>query len=185
MRTQRLFVAIPLPDAHKTHCLQLKNEMDEINGLRWTPPENLHLTLVFLGKIDPNDIEEIKQKLELTLTDIPPFEMKAQQSGSSPGRSPNPMVWITFQENKQYIDLALTLRERLSPFVEKMDARSPLAHITLARSPKTNPSTREFIPEFPIENCPGIPVESLELWRSTRGENGSIYNCLGHFDLKG
>ncbi len=58
--SKRLFVAIDLPDSTR----QLLADLDpHIRGVRWTEPDQMHLTLGFFGDV-PEDLElELREKL--------------------------------------------------------------------------------------------------------------------------
>src|SRR5438105_4912996 len=59
-KTKRLFVALGLPQSCKEALLKLD---PHLTGLRWIPAEQLHLTLSFLGDVDPLAEERLQQAL--------------------------------------------------------------------------------------------------------------------------
>src|SRR5437763_2879539 len=61
----RLFIAIELPDEIKQGIALLQQaESQRERGYRWLPPDQLHLTLKFLGEVDPAQVEQVHRALE-------------------------------------------------------------------------------------------------------------------------
>ncbi|MBU4368064.1 hypothetical protein KKC49_04360, partial [Patescibacteria group bacterium] len=58
----RIFIAINLPNDIKKNLTAYQNKWPDLPA-RWTKPENLHITLVFIGSIDEKGISEIRQIL--------------------------------------------------------------------------------------------------------------------------
>jgi 2'-5' RNA ligase len=67
-KSKRLFVALGLPQSCKEALLELD---PHLTGLRWIPGEQLHLTLSFLGDVDPLAEERLQQALRAVR--VPPF----------------------------------------------------------------------------------------------------------------
>ena len=59
-RPQRLFIAIPLPDAVRSELARL---VEPLRGISWVAGHQLHLTLRFLGDVDPARVESLGESL--------------------------------------------------------------------------------------------------------------------------
>ena len=129
MSAKRLFVSIELP-AVITELLARLNP--SISGVRWLPPEQMHLTLSFLGDVS-NDVEE-ELKRQLIGFSWKAFFLPICGLGNFPAKGLPKVVWIgvgtghphLFQLHKRVQEAAI--RVGLEP-----DLRSFHPHVTLAR----------------------------------------------------
>jgi len=125
----RVFIAINLPEVIKEECVGIQKELEKKDLFRgkFTEKENLHLTLKFLGEIDKEDLERIKEKLkeikfkefELELGEIGVFSPKFIK-----------IIWLEligegiFSLQKEIDNCLLELFERERRF---------MSHLTIAR----------------------------------------------------
>jgi len=58
----RAFISIDLPNEIKNQIAKIQNSLPKFSGQK-TEPENLHLTLKFLGEVNEPVIEQVKEKL--------------------------------------------------------------------------------------------------------------------------
>jgi len=87
--SKRLFIGLELPPESKATLCELDPHLP---GLRWLPPEQLHLTLSFLG-----DVEASKQQAltdALNAVRVPPFFLPLQGMGSFNARGRPSVVWV-------------------------------------------------------------------------------------------
>src|SRR5688572_10977185 len=97
MGGQRLFVAIALDDATRARiaaCLPQANQVASPAGLRWLPPDNWHLTLQFLGRVDDDAVARVCVACEQAAGATAPFAIELGGAGAfaSPRRAR--VVWI-------------------------------------------------------------------------------------------
>ena len=172
MKSKRLFVSIDLPDSVKETLTKLD---PNLRGIRWLRPEQMHLTLSFLGDV----AEETEAKLRETLAAIKvaPFFLPVSGIGTFPARGWPKIIWIgvgsahphLFQLHKRVHDTALAAG--LEP-----DLRPWHPHITLARCRDVSAeSVRPFLKAHVDFEAGLIHVESFCLNSSLLAPNGSIY----------
>ena len=165
----RLFVAIPLSEEMRDELSAFQNTMRGF-GLKgnYTVPENLHLTLAFIGEYD--DFNEVKEVLESV--SFNPFKMKLDGLGHFKS-----IVWAGVKPEKKVRKLAYDVRNALHTAGIHFDTKSFSAHITLLRKPKNRKSR---IPEEVFELVPEteMTVDHFSLFSSTRGKNSMIYTEL-------
>ena len=127
--SKRLFVAIDLPDSTR----QLLADLDpDIRGVRWTEPEQMHLTLGFFGDV-PEDIE-LKLREKLSAIGFGAFFLPVNGVGAFSSKGAPKIIWIgvgkahphLFQIHKrvQEAALAVGIEPELRPWHP---------HITIAR----------------------------------------------------
>ena len=175
----RLFIAIPLPEEIQDALAELGNGLP---GARWVPPENLHLTLRFLGEIDRRDAEDIDAALaEIRAPSFPLSIAGVDRFGDNRRLR---QLWAGVEPHPGLL--------RLQSKVESAVVRSGMAperrkfkpHITLARF-KSNPGDKlgEFLRRHSLLRLPAFEVDRFSLFSSFLSSGGSIYSEEAFYEL--
>ena len=91
---RRVFIGIPIGDKIKSILPSLKTSIHSSRDIiRWIPPENIHLTLSFLGNISDKDIPNIVQSLENCITSKY-FRIKIERTGVFPSANFPKILWM-------------------------------------------------------------------------------------------
>lgn len=172
MSTKRLFVSIELPRSVTDRFA----EMDpHLRGVRWLAPEQMHLTLSFLGNV-PEEVEE-KLKANLAAIEWKAFFLPLTGFGAFPGKGRPNVIWIgvgsghphLFQLHKRVQEAALAAG--LEP-----DLRSFHPHVTVARCRGVSAEAiRPFLKAHAGFDAGMIHVESFRLNSSQLTSAGSVY----------
>ena len=132
---RRIFIAINLPEKIKK---RLKEYREKFNYLpvRWTKVPSLHLTLVFIGYVDNEQMLEACKITRKIAEDTEPFFINFKKIVlGPPGKEPR-MVWLEGEKSEELTRLRDALQEALfsadTGFNHK-ESRSFSPHITLAR----------------------------------------------------
>ena len=159
----RLFVAL-LPDPDGIQALKLAQEylMDNKFQGRYTPEENLHMTLAFIGEYA--DEEHVLEVLE----QIPLFPFEITLAGM--GRFKD-TIWCTIGQCDALSAYVRRLRHAFAEEGIPYDRKSFYPHFTLARKVEGNMETLCTIQASSVS----IPVQSISLMCSTPGKHGMIY----------
>ena len=139
----RLFSGLSLPNDIRQ---QLSLLCAALPGAKWVNSENLHLSLRFVGDVDPHQAAEFSDAL--AALKCPQFTVRLQGLGIFGGKKPQ-TLWAGVAGNKTLADLArmhhnAARRAGLSP-----DGRKFTPHVTLARLRHTRP---EIIAQYMIRN---------------------------------
>ncbi len=154
--TKRIFVSIDLPPESKDYLRSLQKK--DIYWIKWMKPDNLHITLNFLGELRPSEIEEAKQVLAEVAEAHEPFSVRL--SMPKPERD---MLWIVPEEAGAIFDIQSELKGKLKHArLGKTERRSYKPHILLCKS-KTG-RMMSWTPEHfkPIEYL----VDKINLYES-------------------
>lgn len=180
MAQKRLFVAIDLPDALKNALEEAMNQSSAGN-LRWTPAENLHITLVFIGDAPEEQIPELSQKIEEVAAVQPPFSLDYAGSKMIYRKKKPVMLWGVFDFPEAFSDLARSLHNSLN-----IEARhAPFPHVTLSRIKKPiDPYKLDLSPLQQIE-FNSWQIKQLTLFESIRTKDRPYYYALDTFSLRG
>ncbi|MCC6567706.1 MAG: RNA 2',3'-cyclic phosphodiesterase, partial [Anaerolineales bacterium] len=95
----RAFLAIEIPRAIQLAIWQSTSPLRNKLGpcLRWTPAENIHLTLKFLGDISPASVDELTQAVRASVDSIPAFDIQVGGFGSFPNFKRARILWVGAQ----------------------------------------------------------------------------------------
>jgi len=97
-------------------------------------PGNIHLTLKFLGDIDPLDIDNIAGAMDDAAREIAPFTLRVGGIGFFPGIKRPRVVWVGLGGDSQILfDLQRKLEDRLASAGFPKEKRAFKAHLTLGR----------------------------------------------------
>ena len=173
----RLFVGIELPDTVRQALAELREAHP---AARWHEPEQLHLTLSFIGQVEQGRVQSIAQAL--VDPPGPPFELAVQSVGyfGSPERPR--IVWAGVTDSAPLHRLQQQVEARLLPLGLQLDERPYTPHITLARVRQGLP-LQAFLQRHGALGLPAFTVEHICLFLSSGGERGVRYEVLGRFPL--
>jgi len=166
----RLFVGLALPQSLKDRLAPL---MAGLPGARWVPPENLHLTLRFVGEVDEREAALLDEAL-ITI-ERSPFELQVSGCGIFAQRRGPEAVWIGVTSTPPLVDLQAA--------VERAAVRAGLApeekrfrpHITLARLKDVpQPRLQAFVAGHNLFKDT-VRIEEFTLFSSKLGSGDPIY----------
>lgn len=170
--SKRLFVAINVPES----VTSLLAEMNpHIAGVRWLRADQIHLTLSFLGKVD----REAEEKLRERLGDIrfTAFFMPVVGVGTFPATGKPNVIWAGVGSgHPQLFHVYKRVQEAALGAGIEPDLRTWHPHITLARCRDVPPhAIRPFLKEHEDFDAGLVRVESFVLYSSNPGPLGSVY----------
>jgi 2'-5' RNA ligase len=156
----RSFIAIELPDGIKSVLENIQQELKSMRlRARWVKPKNIHLTLKFLGNVDPLDIDNIAGAIDDAAREFAPFTLKVGGIGFFPGIKRPRVVWVGLDGDSQILlDLQRNLEDHLAALGFQKEKRAFKAHLTLGRirnavhpdiagraiEPSTGPGEQQF-----------------------------------------
>ena len=166
----RVFISIPLSDDIKDAAMRVMEDMKR-SGARgsYVVPENLHLTLAFIGETD--DLAVIEEALDQVIFE--PFSIETEGFGHFGN-----LFWIGLKESARLKELAAAVRKNLSESGISFDRKSFKAHITLARRVYAPNKIKVRMPQAKMI------VRSFSLMRSDRIKGRMKYTELGAFDAQ-
>lgn len=178
----RIFIAINLPEKLKNELKLFQEKWSEFPA-RWVKPENLHITLIFLGYLSNSEIlEALKISREVALRHQP-FLINLKKIIYVPLKKPARMIWVEGEKSKELGNLQKDLETSLlNSSIRKLETenRPYTPHITLARikqwqfrqiEPEERPEINEDI-DLSFE------VKSIEMMESHLKRSGPEYTIL-------
>lgn len=163
-----LFFALNMDRSARREIVRLQTRMwgEEARGL--TRPENLHLTLAFLGNTDPVRLEELR--LVLDQIQIPPLTLCFDRIGVF-RREGGDIWWLGMGENRELQVLQSGLTKKLRKAGFPVEERKFVPHLTLARRAKPKKLPKDGKTERPIP----AKVNTVSLMRSQRLDGKLVY----------
>lgn len=153
----------------------------EIEAL-WSRPENLHLTLIFLGNIT-GQIVEINEILAQAARELPAFDLRTQGLGCFPEERSARVIFARVARSQAILDLQSQLEDRLiTTGIHAREDREYIPHITLVklRNPK---AVRSIIDPWLRRDFGRLTVSKITLFQSVKSGNYSRYLSLGAHSL--
>ena len=179
----RLFTALDLPLDVSANLTDLLRKLKPRADITWTKPENLHITLKFIGEFPEERIDEMKRALESV-----PRRGAIPVSLRRVGFYPNPHSPHSFWcgiEAPGIETLAADSDAAAATLGVEREGRAFSPHLTLARIKERVPmqSLREAIAKLPSLEFGKFEARSFFLYRSKMGPGGSVYTKLSEFSL--
>lgn len=180
MEKQREFVAVEVPASIRHELFRLQEGADDV---RWTPLEQLHLTLRFLGEVPDHLQEPIEERLARVR--VEPFILPIEGVGAFPPKGPPRVVWSgtgtghprLFQLRQQIDDALLGARLDL-------DVRTFHAHVTLGRcGPDAARPVKSWLLRHAEFAAAAFRVDAFGLYASVLHPGGAEHRLIRRFSL--
>ena len=191
--TIRAFIAIEFSIAFRQH---LDNVIQRISKsipdrtVNWVQPDNIHITLKFLGDVPTDHIPQINTALDNALRRFDLFKFTASGLGCFPNPRRPRVIWAGVDEagGRRMIALASAVEAALNPLGYLREDRPFAPHITLGRvrretQPREAARVGIVVAAQPIEQWGVEPVTAAYVMQSELKSGGPIYTPLQRIDL--
>ena len=168
---KRLFVAIDPPEAIR---VQVAGICCGLPDARWTEPEQLHLTLCFIGEVDGSSFLDISEALE-TIT-VARFSLQLRGVGFFPPRGLPRVVWAGIEKSEPLMTLQRKITTRLFQLGVTLENRKFTPHLTLARLGQASPAkVGRYLEANGLFTSTSFVVERFLLYSSLLGRKGASH----------
>jgi 2'-5' RNA ligase len=180
--TIRTFIAFELPPGVIALLGNVQPELKRLKiRVRWVRPENIHLTLKFLGNISPEDIDQIGTAMAAAAADFSPVTVSVRGLGVFPGIKRPRVIWVGLSGDiRSLLALQHRLEEKLAEAGFPKDKKSFKAHLTLGRIKQAaNPATiRQMITDYAGLSSEEFTFNQVILFKSDLKPSGAVYSKL-------
>lgn len=182
----RLFIAIELNEQTRTELANIQGKLKQSGAdAKWVEPQNIHLTLKFLGDVEENKIQYIKDALNAIAGRIKIFSISLSEIGCFPNMNSPRVIWAGVKKGAiESAKLASDIEEKLSELGFAKENRPFSAHLTLGRmrSPKGKQKLKEITEALnktggAINRASSV-IDRIILFQSTLTPAGAIYTNL-------
>lgn len=175
----RLFVALEPPHSVKERLMGLCHGLPDI---RWTPEEQMHLSLRFIGEVEQEEFEEIRDALgEIKIS---PFEIGLQGVGQFlNGKIPS-VLWVGVRATESLFELQKKVERVIQRQGIRAEKRKYQPHITLARL-KSVPlqRLRTYLEEHSEFQTDDFLIKEFILFSSKLRPQGALHLVEGRYEL--
>ena len=174
-----MFVAIDLPP---DVVAQLQELCYGVPGARWVQPEQMHLTLRFIGEVDGGVFREIKEGLADIETEG--FVLQVKGLGFFPPRKTPRVLWVGIAPVEEVSGLRRRIDNVLLGLGLGLEGRKFSPHITLARLHET-PLARlgRFLAGNGLFATEVFPVSEFHLYSSQLTATGAFHTIEASYKL--
>jgi len=186
----RTFIAIELPGEIKNSLSHLQEQLKDAGAdVKWVQPNNIHLTLKFLGEIDDKKLEKITKIIDDTAKEKNKFQIRISSLGAFPKIDFPRVIWVGLDSgDKETKGIAKDLEEKIAKIGIPKEDRPFSSHITIGRT-KSSLNRERLVQD--LKNKAELGGEKLEfyatsitLFKSTLTPHGPIYEILKETNLK-
>lgn len=184
----RLFVALEIPAEVRENLAALIGELrPQIPQARWIRPENLHVTLKFIGEAAAEKLEPIRAAL--AAVPVPaPVAIDFRGLGCFPDEKRPRVLWVNAATGPELARLAAAIERHLEPLGFPREQREFSSHLTLARfpqGPRNTEKLRAALRECAERSFGRHSAREFCLYRSELEPSGSKYTRLAAWPLDG
>ena len=175
----RIFLAIPLSEEIKNTIFQLAQLNTEVEKIVWMKPENLHITIYFIGQASKENTPLIIDRIKNILKDQNSISIQFEKFCPAPTEKPR-MIWARFVRNIDFKSLSNKIHKQIKEFIPNNPFYydDPIPHITLARF---NSTFDHSLIRFPDVDLKEIQIKECELWESVSTKDGVKYESRERF----
>jgi 2'-5' RNA ligase len=182
----RTFIAVDIDEEKlKKEIVDFQRRLlDEGADLKLVTPENIHLTLCFLGEVDE---EEVAQKVVESMKQLnfQQFEIQFKGVGAFPSLTHMNVIWIAIRKGAEELEaIAEALKPRLSVIGIHKDSKGFSAHLTVARvrTGRNKHQITRLLSELSEKDFGSMRTESVRLKKSVLTPKGPVYSTI--FEVK-
>ncbi|HEX8500974.1 MAG TPA: RNA 2',3'-cyclic phosphodiesterase [Pyrinomonadaceae bacterium] len=181
----RVFCAVELPrevrEAAAAHASRLRRDFPDARA-SWARPESLHVTLKFLGEVEPSRVADLSRAAGAAVGGSKPFRLSIEEAGAFPPRGAARVLWLGVSDASGGLArLQRRLEEECAAAGFPREPRAFKPHLTLARL--RAPKGAHELSEAHRRSTFGphdFQVSELLVIRSELGPGGSRYTPLSH-----
>lgn len=155
-------------------------------GVSWANPEQIHLTIKFLGDIESDKIESVARQLEKAAEGIQPFTLSAAGVGGFPNERTPRVIWVGINGSGELAALQSRIDEGLAAIGFEKETRPFKPHLTLCRvrSVYDGRIIGEAVKDLEYDINMDFGADSFILFRSVLKPGGAEHTIVKRISLK-
>ena len=185
----RSFLAFELPHDVRKKVAKISGEIKKTGlNAKWVKPANIHLTVIFMGNIDEEDIPGIISKIDNVACLYKNFDISLGGMGLFPDLRRPRIIWLGLDgETDRLSSLRNDLQKSLESFGIKQERRPFNPHLTLGRfrkPVKDRALLNKIIDEYGNIGGPEEKLCELVMFKSELKPGGAVYTRIHSWPLK-
>ena len=179
----RTFIAVDIPEGLRAELGKWQKKLGKFSPEAiLVRPENIHLTLKFLGETPSSQIKQVSHALS-AFRPIDPFTIHLKGFGVFPHAQPPQVLWVRIKPCPPLEDLSAKLNASLETIGFPLPQKVFKPHLTLARfrPPRLRPEIKNYFLADSLTIFDPITVRGFSLFESVLKPEGPTYRKLAHF----
>lgn len=175
-RLCRCFIAVPLPEQMKTRLGRLQGRLGTcLDQVRWVRPDNLHITLRFLGDQPEDSLEKLGNSMLSVGRLNGAFNVCCHGIGAYPSPRRSRVIWVGLQPDPRWVMLHQTLTRQIEPCGIPPEQRPFSPHLTLGRVRRDPQDLRLALEPFADIDCGSLTIDRITLYESRLRPGGALH----------
>lgn len=187
MQTIRAFAAIEVSASIRSALAKIIQKLDGTgNMIKWVTPEQLHLTLHFLGDLRYQDIQPVSAAIKEALAECDPFELQLRGVGVFPDLEQPRVIWTGIEMGYEpLVELQRALDGPLASLGYPSDKHHFRPHVTLGRIKRLSRlyELQQALSGVTQVNGGAMIVDEVTLFESNLHRRGPDYTPIAEFEL--
>jgi 2'-5' RNA ligase len=187
----RCFIAIDIDEKIKSALSGLQRQLQgsvdvKKSDLKWVNPDNVHLTLKFLGEIKDAKVVEVCNIVRAVAGRNKSFELDIESVGHFGGKSPK-VLWVgTGRGEENLLELQEDIEKSLALAGWPQEIRKFSGHLTLCRvrNPKAGMKLAQVSEDYRDFKLGTVQADSVSVYQSQLKPTGPVYILLGNYKLQ-
>ncbi len=186
MAKVRTFIAVEIGEEVRARISEFQEKLKREPGrVSWSKPENIHLTLKFLGEVEETEIPQIVEAVQRAIAGTASFDVKVESSGGFPSLRRPRVLWVGCRDQGgRLCQLAERIETELAKIGYPREKRKFSPHLTIGR-PKS-PFVEKISQRMEQTEFVGgtMPVREVVVMKSQLHPKGAIYTPLARVALE-
>jgi 2'-5' RNA ligase len=183
----RSFIAVEVPQPLRAKLDEVQRELKRADAdVRWVRPENIHLTLKFLGSVTGEELEKLAGVIAPIISSWTPFEVRLHGLGCFPSSRNPRIVWVGIERGSvEASSLQKAVENQAADVGFPSETRPFKPHLTLGRvrSPQGKDSLAQAVENHQDVEIGSFRVNEVYLFKSELKPSGAVYTKLQTFPM--
>jgi len=183
----RAFVAIEIDEPIREALAALISELRALDApVKWVEPQNIHLTLKFLGSVPDASVPKAIDILRACCQGVSPFQLEVKGAGAFPDLKRPRVLFVSAEDRPPTAaDLARRLNEQMAELGVEREDRPFQNHITLGRlkMPRPIPALAQRLEALAARLFGSMTVQRVTLMQSDLRPGGPVYTAVQQIEL--
>jgi len=188
----RTFVAIELPGRVRRYLARCQDHLRTTGAdVKWTRPDQIHLTLAFLGNVPATDLPDLAEAVREAVSGFGPLRLRAMGTGRFPTGGPPRVVWAGVAVEAGDLEgLQRAVARAVAPFAQRQEHRPFHPHLTLGRVRSGRgrgveglQRLGEAVLRSAKQQGPVFEASEVVIFQSELSPAGPTYTALARIDL--
>jgi 2'-5' RNA ligase len=188
MPRTRTFIGIVLTKAIRDNLCELQDTLATVvPGVKWVEPENLHVTMLFLGEVDDRELPAICRAAQDAVTHVPAFPLSVERAGCFPNSRRPRVLWTGVGQGLQEV---VAIHDKMEAKLLELgcyrrEERKYTPHITLGRLRGEAPgdALARVLAKYQGWQAGDMSICEVHVMSSALGAHGPTYAVLSRARL--